>query len=244
MARISEVEYQPVETACFQLMSEGTNPSFEMVYNIIGRRGSAKVVQDMIGRWRKETADRFFVRRSHPVLPENLVAASDQMVEKIWVEALTKFDSVFAEKLKEIENRLNEMQELVDAADKTVKTEEKSRLAAESDLKASRAENVSLLDRVADLDVRLREATTILVAREGQIAGLREGMGRMTATLESEQARLAEAKSQMDILQSKANAAQEDAYFHRGKVDEQKKTIDALQAKIMDIEQTLDRNSI
>jgi HEAT repeat protein len=166
MARISEVEYQPVEAACFQLMAEGTNPSFELVYNIIGRRGSSKVVQDMIGRWRKETADRFFARRSHPSLPEDLVAAGDQLIEKIWTDALAKFDSVFAEKLKGLETRLGEMQASVDAAEAVAKNEEKARLAAETDLKVSRAENASLLERIADLDDRLRDATALLAARE------------------------------------------------------------------------------
>lgn len=189
MARISEVEYQPVEAACFQLMADGVNPSFELVYNIIGRRGSSKVVQDMIGRWRKETAERFFARRSHPSLPDDLVAAGDQLIEKIWIDALAKFDSVFAEKLKELETRLGEMQESVDAAEGVAKEEEKSRLAAESDIKVSHAENASLLERITDLDGRLRDATATLAAREDQIAGMREDLGRITATLEAEHIR-------------------------------------------------------
>lgn len=306
MARASEVEYPPVEAACFQLMAEGTNPSFELVYNIIGRRGSSKVVQDMIGRWRKETADRFFARRSHPSLPEDLVAAGDQLIEKIWTDALVKFDSVFAEKLKSLETRLGEMQESVDAAEQVAKTEEKARLTAESDLKVSGAENASLLERIADLDGRLRDATATLAAREDQIAGMREDLGRITATMESEQIRhqeeisaerqrheaaisqiqenhqaeqardreiaegtrrhlmmqteqirtenkaqiealkeqLADVRSRSDIFQAKANKSQEDAYFQRGKVEAQEQTINGLQTKIMEMEQTAERARI
>jgi hypothetical protein len=45
---VSTVEYEVVEQACFELLGAGENPSFPKVYQRLGHRGSAQVVQDAI----------------------------------------------------------------------------------------------------------------------------------------------------------------------------------------------------
>jgi hypothetical protein len=73
VARTSAVEYERVAEACSSLFLEGKSPSFESVYELIGRKGGAKVVQGMIADWRKEMANRFMAGRTNPDLPEELI---------------------------------------------------------------------------------------------------------------------------------------------------------------------------
>lgn len=189
MARISEVEYNQVEAACFNLLAEGVNPSFPSVYDRLGRRGSSKIVQDMINRWRKETADRFFARRSHPALPPDIVSAADQMLEQLWGSALAKFDTIFADKVSGAEKRVEEMAEEVRVAQESSNAADEARKATEADLRVAQAEIQALQERLADVEIRLRDANTLLSARDEQIAELRENTGRIASALEAEHLR-------------------------------------------------------
>lgn len=41
MARSSSVTFEAVEQICFQLLSQGENPSFNLVYAELGNKGSS-----------------------------------------------------------------------------------------------------------------------------------------------------------------------------------------------------------
>ena len=51
MVRATEVDKDKVFEACFAIAAEGKSPSFEKVYNAIGRKGGNKVVTDFIAEW-------------------------------------------------------------------------------------------------------------------------------------------------------------------------------------------------
>ena len=53
MARSSSVTFEAVEQICFQLLSAGENPSFNLVYAELGNKGSSEIVQRYIDQWRR-----------------------------------------------------------------------------------------------------------------------------------------------------------------------------------------------
>jgi hypothetical protein len=97
VARTSAVEYERVAEACSSLFLEGKSPSFESVYELIGRKGGAKVVQGMIADWRKEMANRFMAGRTNPDLPEALITEADKVLTVVWRLALEKSDAAYAD---------------------------------------------------------------------------------------------------------------------------------------------------
>ena len=80
MARSSSVNFEAVEQICFQLLSQGENPSFNLVYSELGNKGSSEVVQRYIDQWRRETGAAYFRQRSIPGMPDELVASADSFM--------------------------------------------------------------------------------------------------------------------------------------------------------------------
>ena len=62
MARSSSVSFEAVEQICFQLLSQGENPSFNLVYAELGNKGSSEIVQRYIDQWRRETGAAFSLK--------------------------------------------------------------------------------------------------------------------------------------------------------------------------------------
>ena len=89
MPRQSAIGYEIVATACLDLWRSGINPNFKKVYEAIGNRGSATVVQRLIDKWKKDSAERLQLKQSHADLPDNLTAAGDNLLVEFWKMALT-----------------------------------------------------------------------------------------------------------------------------------------------------------
>jgi len=96
MARSSSVTFEAVEQICFQLLSMGENPSFNLVYAELGNKGSSEIVQRYIDQWRRDTGTAFFRQRSVPGMPDELVSSTDGLMAKVWSLALQHADQVFA----------------------------------------------------------------------------------------------------------------------------------------------------
>ncbi len=103
MARSSSVSFEAVEQICFQLLSQGENPSFNLVYAELGNKGSSEIVQRYIDQWRRETGAAFFRQRSIPGMPDELVSAADTFMGRIWSLSLQQADQIFAGQRQELE---------------------------------------------------------------------------------------------------------------------------------------------
>jgi len=103
MARSSSVTFEAVQQICFQLLSQGENPSFNLVYSELGNKGSSEIVQRYIDQWRRETGAAFFRQRSIPGMPEELVSAADAFMGKLWSLSLKQADQILAAQRQELE---------------------------------------------------------------------------------------------------------------------------------------------
>ncbi len=103
VARSSSVNFESVELICFQLLSQGENPSFNLVYAELGTKGSSEVVQRYIDQWRRETGAAFFRQRSIPGMPDELVSAADAFMANVWSLSLQQADRVLASQRQELE---------------------------------------------------------------------------------------------------------------------------------------------
>jgi chromosome segregation ATPase len=116
MARSSSVTFEAVEHICFQLLSQGENPSFNLVYAELGNKGSSEVVQRYIDQWRRETGAAFFRQRSVPGIPADLVGAVDGFMTKVWTLSLQHADQLLASQRNELEQAREEVRAQLDAA--------------------------------------------------------------------------------------------------------------------------------
>lgn len=103
MARSSSVTFEAVEQICFQLLSMGENPSFNLVYAELGNKGSSEIVQRYIDQWRRDTGTAFFRQRSVPGMPDELVTSTDRLMAKVWSLALQHADQIFASQRQMLE---------------------------------------------------------------------------------------------------------------------------------------------
>jgi chromosome segregation ATPase len=186
VARISAVEYERVAEACSSLFLEGKSPSFESVYELIGRKGSAKVVQGMIADWRKEMAGRFMAGRTNPDLPEDLITEADKVLTVVWRLALEKSDAAYADERAQIEQAKVDMAVKVEHAQERAAAFEREIVALQSERQTLEVRLQGNQSEIEDLRLRLADTTTLLRARDEQIGQMREDGARLASTLESE----------------------------------------------------------
>lgn len=103
MARSSSVSFEAVEQICFQLLSQGENPSFNLVYAELGNKGSSEIVQRYIDQWRRETGAAFFRQRSVPGMPDGLVTATDRFMAEVWQMSLHHAEQLLESRRVELE---------------------------------------------------------------------------------------------------------------------------------------------
>ena len=186
MARTSAVEYERVAEACSSLFLEGKSPSFESVYELIGRKGGAKVVQGMIADWRKEMANRFMAGRTNPDLPEALITEADKVLSVVWRLALEKSDAAYADERSRLDQARVDMAAAVTQAQERAAEFEREALSLQGDLQALQARLQGSQAEIEDLRQRLSDTITLLQARDEQIGQMREDGARLANTLESE----------------------------------------------------------
>ncbi len=186
MARISAVEYERVAEACSSLFLEGKSPSFESVYELIGRKGGAKVVQGMIADWRKEMAGRFMAGRTNPDLPEDLITEADKVLTVVWRLALEKSDAAYADERAQIEQAKVDMTVKVEHAQERAAAFEREIVALQSERQTLEVRLQGNQSEIEDLRLRLADTTTLLRARDEQIGQMREDGARLASTMENE----------------------------------------------------------
>jgi hypothetical protein len=186
VARTSAVEYERVAAACSSLFLDGRSPSFESVYELIGRKGGAKVVQGMISDWRKEIAGRFMAGRTNPDLSDDLISEADRMLTVVWRLALEKADAAYADERAQITQWRVEMTERVAEAQERAGASAREALALQGETQTLQARLQANHAEIEDLRQRLADTTTLLRARDEQIGQLREDGARLASTLESE----------------------------------------------------------
>jgi Skp family chaperone for outer membrane proteins len=186
VARTSAVEYERVAEACSSLFLEGKSPSFESVYDLIGRKGGAKVVQGMIADWRKEMANRFMAGRTNPDLPEELITESDKVLTVVWRLALEKSDTAYADERSRLDQARVDMAAAVTQAQERAAEFEREALSLQGERQALQARLQGSQAEIEDLRQRLSDTTTLLRARDEQIGQMREDGARLANTLESE----------------------------------------------------------
>ncbi|MDY0037924.1 MAG: DNA-binding protein [Zoogloea oleivorans] len=120
MARSSSVNFESVEQICFQLLSQGENPSFNLVYAELGNKGSSEIVQRYMDQWRRETGAAFFRQRSIPGMPDELVPSVDAFMARIWSLALQSADLVFATQREKLEKEQESVRARLQAADERI----------------------------------------------------------------------------------------------------------------------------
>lgn len=164
MARSSSVTFEAVEQICFQLLSAGENPSFNLVYAELGNKGSSEIVQRYIDQWRRETGAAFFRQRSVPGMPDELVSSADTLMSKVWSLSLQHAEQLFASQREELEREQKLIEgRLADAL------EQLGRMEAEAGTAATRIEALEAAVQSRDVTVNdLRnQALEFLRQREG-----------------------------------------------------------------------------
>jgi len=186
VARTSAVEYERVAEACSRLFLEGKSPSFESVYELIGRKGGAKVVQGMIADWRREMANRFMAGRTNPDLPEALITEADKVLTVVWRLALEQSDAAYTDERAQIDQARVDMAAKVTQAQERAAEFEREALALQGELQTLQVRLQGSQAEIEDLRQRLADTTTLLRARDEQIGQMREDGARLASTLESE----------------------------------------------------------
>jgi chromosome segregation ATPase len=191
VARESEVKYSRVEEACIQLFTAGESISFSKVYALIDSKGGQQVVTRYINQWKLATADRLKAARKSP-LPQTLVSTADALVEQLWRQANEQANTAFLQERGSLDMERSEMQVRLDAAANQVSDVERENARLQGELTGLQAV-LSAKDMAnQELEVRVRELTAALGARDDQVAALREDLARAMTTLEAERARFDE----------------------------------------------------
>lgn len=186
MARISTVDPESVAQACAQMFAEGKNVSFDAVYDLIGRKGSARVVQNLIAEWRKEMAERFTTQRASPSLPADLVEASDTLAATIWHQALAKADEAYSAQRADLETQRAAMSDAIQTAQNRAAEFEKLLIASEASHDGTKALLKNAEMQIGQLQIDLVNMAASLRANEEQIVGLREDIARLNTLVENE----------------------------------------------------------
>ena len=190
MARASAVDYRQVAEACYQLFQRGEPVSFQRVYDLIGNKGSGRVVNDYIKTWRQEAGEKLSVSFSRNLpggLPDALVATADELLVQLWQGALASAEESYQEARRQLDQVRAEM-EAEREREKAVLQEQQllaSRLGAEL-----QAAQTGLEEKDAALRenaVRRHEQDALLRQRDAQLGALREEVARLSATLENTQ---------------------------------------------------------
>lgn len=196
MARSSSVTFEAVEQICFQLLSQGENPSFNLVYAELGNKGSSEIVQRYIDQWRRETGAAFFRQRSIPGMPDELISATDSFMSKMWSLSLQQADQILAAQRQDLEQEREALRQRFQEADDRIRQLEA--------LGATASRQIALLEQ----EVSSRDSTiTDLRNQALEFLRQREGLENRVKQLEEaaevrEQKFTAESERMVRLLQT------------------------------------------
>lgn len=165
MAR-EDLNYKLIADACQQLFADGKHTSFDAVYDLIGRRGSAAKVRDYIKQWRQAMADLLNTPRASAVLPEALVGFADQLIEQIWTQALTQADTAYLEKQQALEAERITWGERIDAAETRADDINRQLLVARGEVQTKEATIDGLTRQLEELRGKLANAVQVIAQKD------------------------------------------------------------------------------
>lgn len=187
MARTSAIEYADVAEVCSALFLAGKSVGLPAVYASIGSRGSTRVIQGYIERWRKETAEKLTVTLTNdlPGVPDAVAGSVRDLVLQIWQGALVQADETLQVARREIEREREELE-----------AERERNAATLAHLEGSLLETRTMLQerdqQVADLKGAYQDKDGQLLAANAQSTAQREEIARLSATLEAVQSQHAD----------------------------------------------------
>lgn len=174
MARSSSVNFEAVEQICFQLLAQGENPSFNLVYAELGNKGSSEVVQRYIDQWRRETGATFFRKRSVPGMPDELVSSADAFMGKIWSLSLNHAEQLFAAQRQALEQEQDAYRVRLQAAEQRIEQQDVTAAQAAAQLETL-SEALRVRDAtIAELRQQVQESQRQKDALDGRIKMLEE----------------------------------------------------------------------
>lgn len=174
MARSSSVNFEAVEQICFQLLAQGENPSFNLVYAELGNKGSSEVVQRYIDQWRRETGATFFRKRSVPGMPDELVSAADNFMSRIWSLALNHAEQLFADQRQALEQEQDAYRVRLQAAEQRIEQQDAAAVQAAAQLEALNEAQRLRDATIAELRQQAQESQRQRDAQDGRIKQLEE----------------------------------------------------------------------
>lgn len=174
MARSSSVNFEAVEQICFQLLAQGENPSFNLVYAELGNKGSSEVVQRYIDQWRRETGATFFRKRSVPGMPDELVSSADAFMGKIWSLSLNHAEQLFAAQRQALEQEQDAYRVRLQAAEQRIEQQDVTAAQAAAQLETL-SDTLRVRDAtIAELRQQVQESQRQKEALDGRIKMLEE----------------------------------------------------------------------
>lgn len=191
MAR-EDLTYDLIAETCQQLFAEGKHTSFDAVYDLIGRKGSAAKVREYIKQWRQSLAELLNTPRASAVLPDALVGFADQLIEQIWTQALTQADSAYVEKQQALEAERITWGERIDAAEARADDINRQLLIARGETQAKEATIDGLLGQLGELKDKLATAVQVIANKDAETMRQHGEIQALKTTLASERERHAE----------------------------------------------------
>lgn len=184
MPKPSDVSKDRVFEACRAVRDAGARVTFERVYEQLGRRGSAKVVQDFIAIW-QTTEDQAFL----PGLPPAFVGALRQLGIEAFTAAQREAEARLAQRRAEVEQHLAAARE---AAEQTVREAQEQAAAADAEKRAAEGQLVSMRQELAVATERANALSQVVSERDQALASLRTELearnaevGRLSTKLEA-----------------------------------------------------------
>lgn len=191
MAR-EDLTYDLVAEQCQALFAEGKHTSFDAVYDLIGRKGSAAKVREYIKQWRQSLAELLNTPRASAVLPDALVGFADQLIEQIWTQALTQADSAYVEKQQALEAERITWGERIDAAETRADDINRQLLIARGEIQAKEATIDGLVGQLDETKAKLATAVQVIATKDAETMRQHGEIQALKTTLASERERHAE----------------------------------------------------
>lgn len=184
MAKSSDVSKERVFESCRAVRDAGARVTFERVYERLGRRGSAKVVQDYIALW-QTTEDQDFL----PGLPPAFVGALRQLGVEAFAAAMREAETRMEQRRAVLEQEATAQREACDAAVRAAQDQaaaaENERLALEAQLAAVRQDLAIANERGAALTQQVDERDRGLATLRGELATKTQETTALAARLDA-----------------------------------------------------------
>jgi len=188
MAR-KDLTYELVASKCQELFAAGEHTSFDAVYTLIGRQGSAEKVRGYIKQWRQGLATLLSTPRASAVLPEELVGIADNLIEALWTQALQQADRAYNDREAELVKERVTWTDRIAELETTLAEQDRTLLKVRGDLQAREATIDAQQSRIEDLSARHAAAVELVRTKDVTIEDLRTELTRTTTTLENERQR-------------------------------------------------------